>query len=179
MVPLHPFVERSSRKGCQVIEGRNVEALLSGEVRSDAERLMIVVVVSENEGGVQSDLVPAQVCKRHFIASLHRVEAFTHLTKGHRVQAFEPHQQTLATAAGDQLEEFFVVSSVDAGLRHPANAEGYQRAKEFLCLIHVGGDVIVDKEKEISMCPRLSDLRQDLIDRASCLRGREIGLNRA
>src|ERR1700675_4166407 len=68
---------------------------------------------------------------------------------------------------------------VDACLRNPTDLQRNQSPKEFLRIIHIGRNVVVDEEKEILSCPDAGNLSQDSIDRPSHLGRVEVGLNRA
>src|SRR5215472_3590269 len=60
------------------------------------------------------------------------------------------------------------MGGVDAGLADPADLQGDQSAEEFLRLIHIGGNVVVDEEDEWLLDP--ADLLDNLIYRTARLR---------
>src|SRR5207247_1849484 len=95
---LHPPVEGRAGKWSQVVEGRDVEPVAPGELQGVGERLPSVLVVTEDEGGVQTDVVPPEVLERHLVAAAHRIEALVHLPQGLGIEALEADEQALTAA---------------------------------------------------------------------------------
>ena len=66
-----------------------------------------------------------------------------------RVQTLEPYQHALTAAAHEQVQKFFIVRRIDAGLAHPANLQRNQRAEKFFRLLNIRRDVVVHEEKQV------------------------------
>src|SRR6266849_7059156 len=174
---LQPVVQRRSGKRSEVIESHDVELVALGEGQRLLQRVAVVFVVAEDEGHVEADLVALQIRERLLVAARHHVEGLAHLAQILGIEGLESDQQALTSAGFDELQEFFVVRGIDAGLSHPADLQRDERAEKLFGLIHVGGDVVVD-EKDQRLFDA-ADLLDDLFGRPARLRVREVGLNRA
>src|SRR5215472_8241624 len=145
---LQPRIEWSPRERREMVEGDDIKAMALGEGQGFLQRVAIVLVVSQNESYVEADFMTPQIFESLLVPAFHHVEAFVHAAEVFRVKRFKADQQSLAAASFDETEKLFVVGSVDAGLTDPADFQRNECAKEFLRLIHVGSDVVVDEEQK-------------------------------
>src|SRR5215813_5494470 len=71
---LQPFVKRRAGEGRKMVEGHDVKLVADGEIQGLAQRVAVVVVITEDECDVEPDAVSPQVLKRLLVAALHSVE---------------------------------------------------------------------------------------------------------
>src|SRR5215467_1687411 len=102
-----------------------------------------------------------KIFERFCVASLHHIKALVHAAQVVGIQRLKADQQSLAAAGLDKAQELFVMGGIDAGLADPADLQGDQSSKELLCLIHIGGNVVVDEEDQRLLDP--ADLLNDLV----------------
>jgi hypothetical protein len=125
----------------------------------------------------KADAVASQVRQGLLVATVHQVEALAHPPQVLFVERLEADEQSLAAARHNQLQEFFVVGRVDAGLTDPSHLQRDQRSEEFLGLIDVRGDVVVDEEDQRLL--HTPDFLQDLVGRPASLGVSEVRLDGA
>src|SRR4030095_12587952 len=98
----------------------------------------------------------------------HGVKSLIHLLQVILIEGLKADQHALASAGRDQLQEFFIVCSVDACLTHPTNLEFCQLAEEGFCLIHIGWNVVIYEEDE-RFIAHLVQSCKNVVHRTACL----------
>src|ERR1044072_2427846 len=162
-----------------MIESGDVKRLLLGEGERLGEAVGRVAVIAEKERAINPEAMPAQVGQRLVEPAAHCVEGLVHVPEILRIQALEPDEHSLATAARQQFQEFHVVRRVDARLADPADAERNQRTKEFLRLLPVRRYVVTHKEEQLLLALQRPQFAEDVIDGPPGLSGLEDRLHGA
>ena len=176
---LQPLVKWRAGKRREVIERRDVERMFPRKRDGLGKTFGRVAVIAEDKSAIDTDVMLAQIRQRFGEAAAHRVERLVHVLQVGRVQTLEPDQHALAAAAHQQFQKFFVVRRIDAGLAHPADFQGYQRAEKLLRLFNVRRDVVVHEEEKFSFALHLFYFRDYFVNRAAGLRGIENRLHGA
>ena len=94
-------IKRRAGKRNQVIEGGQIKFLLQCELEGGLETGFVILVISKYKGGIDADLVLAQICQPDFIGAFHQVGTFIHRFKIVRVERLETDQDA-ETPAGRQ-----------------------------------------------------------------------------
>src|SRR5262245_291499 len=131
-----------------MIEGSDVKTVLQREVNRLVEAAWGVGVIAKDERGVETDFESAEIFQRFRVAAVREVERLVHRAEVRRIQTLEPDQDSLTSAAREQLKELLVMRRRDAGLTDPAHAQRNHCAKEFFRLGDVRSDVVVHEEDQ-------------------------------
>ena len=179
VLPGEAVIQRGPGEGGQVVESREEEVVVSGKVIGVFEGLRRFGAVSEDEGAVDPDPVPPQVCQCRAIAAAHRVELLLHQPQRVTFQAFEADQHTPAPGPGQRFHKTFVMGRVDAHLRHPADVHRGKRFGQFARQGDGSGKVVVNEEEQLLLGLDLVQFGQDLVHRAATVGLTKEGLDRA
>ncbi len=175
-------IERRARKRRQVVERREIEAVLDRELGRLARR--------PRRGRRHSR---TRTCRRRgcrggagwraptpkpprMVLKVLRMARSTRL-----VEALEADQHAARSRCAPELrEKVLVVRGVDAHLRDPANAERGQRLGELARERQIGGEIVVDEEEQLLLgACSVGELGDDRVDRPVARGALEEGLHGA